>query len=208
MRYREHLYRQHMQKFACQQCRVKFEIQKQFDSHQNDEGSCAGSDAIVLPGITKEQEMQLRRRQRISQNCTEEDKWAAMYEILFPGEDFNLFSPTSKCKRRQSIRLLSIKNSRLSNFVETISPNEVSDSGSSFNVSNLKLLNAYEDFLSEQLQLKDLVLEAMRSEEHKGQPSDLSSLAVQIATLISHRREQVFDQFRRLYNLAPPGSSR
>lgn len=74
-----------MQKIVCQQCKSKFETRTIFNNHTNDQSTCVKSDAVTLPGITKQQEVQLRKRQRVSKDCSEEDKWNIMYGILFPG---------------------------------------------------------------------------------------------------------------------------
>jgi hypothetical protein len=78
----------------CRRCWEQFEDKKEYDSHIT-----AGRDEICdvisgqpPQGICPETEKLLKSRKKASKEETEEDRWIAMYRILFP-DDLLIPSP-------------------------------------------------------------------------------------------------------------------
>lgn len=74
-----------------------FENKKKFLEHLQLQSNCSLEHEAVVPGFTEAQESQLRRRQRVSKEKTEEDKWNDIYIILFPHDDRTKIPSPCKC---------------------------------------------------------------------------------------------------------------
>jgi len=84
MSQREHVYRNHSLKGTiCDRCLEKFGSQDALTAHRRAAVRCELRD--LEPVISEEQDKKLRVRPK--KGCTEEEKWADMYRILFPNED-------------------------------------------------------------------------------------------------------------------------
>ncbi|KAH8667071.1 hypothetical protein BX600DRAFT_285542 [Xylariales sp. PMI_506] len=86
-RVKEHLYRAHLLPLECPRCDVTFESDTLRLIHMRQDPSC-----IVLPKRTKEgidvtTEKILRSRNKEFNSKTEEEKWKAVYELLFPADN-------------------------------------------------------------------------------------------------------------------------
>ncbi len=82
--YREHLYRNHaLPKYSCPRCFEDLKDDAKLKKHQRSEKSCKVRTEDVPDGF--DQELEARLRARAKSKSAEEDKWVAMFEILFPG---------------------------------------------------------------------------------------------------------------------------
>lgn len=81
---REHIYRNHSIKNACNRCFESFDDPKGLKDHQRAQTPCRLTDNARADVITDEQEELLRVRARA--NTPEEERWEDMYRIVFPGE--------------------------------------------------------------------------------------------------------------------------
>ncbi|KAH8895961.1 hypothetical protein GQ53DRAFT_838856 [Thozetella sp. PMI_491] len=86
-RLKEHIYRCHRHLY-CPRCKVIFENKPQLDLHveASREDICDVRPGRP-PGITPEQERQLRSKKRPAGGRSEEEKWRNIYALLFPNED-------------------------------------------------------------------------------------------------------------------------
>jgi DNA-directed RNA polymerase subunit M/transcription elongation factor TFIIS len=95
--YREHLYRRHKVPIRCARCGVDFPNDKALIDHSRQPESCALRRVEHVNGIDKVQEAQLKRRKKPTE--TEEQRWKAMFLILFPDDDEDAIP--SPCKSTQ-----------------------------------------------------------------------------------------------------------
>ncbi|PVH81051.1 hypothetical protein DL98DRAFT_654250 [Cadophora sp. DSE1049] len=79
-RLKEHLYRCHLNKFACARCQQTFPDQERVDNHHREENRCVKRPKTTS-GITSAVEMQLRKK-TVAQNP--ESKWYEIYRLIFP----------------------------------------------------------------------------------------------------------------------------
>ncbi|KAI8710798.1 hypothetical protein NCS52_01539800 [Fusarium sp. LHS14.1] len=84
-RVKEHIFRRHMlPNTQCEKCLAQFETESAFDEHVRN--PCQKKPPSGSSGINKEQERQLRSRKMYQKSSDEEEKWRAIYRIIFPGE--------------------------------------------------------------------------------------------------------------------------
>jgi predicted methyltransferase len=83
---REHLYRRHY-KIHCQRCKQVFSDARQLNNHEMSAERCEVIDAVSPGDITAYQEKQLKSRKHTAKRQTDEEKWADIYRLLFPGEE-------------------------------------------------------------------------------------------------------------------------
>ncbi|KAJ9156221.1 Protein kinase [Pleurostoma richardsiae] len=88
-RVKEHLYRRHtIGKHTCSRCMLRCKSAKELLDHQRATVPCEmRSDAFPEGTMMPCQEEALRVKKRAAPNTTEEQRWAEVYKILFPGED-------------------------------------------------------------------------------------------------------------------------
>ncbi|KAI8680329.1 hypothetical protein NCS57_00313300 [Fusarium keratoplasticum] len=90
-RVKEHIFRRHMlSSTQCENCLEQFETRPVLDEHR--QNPCRKKPPSGSYGINKEQEKQLRSRKMYQKSLDEEEKWRAIYKIIFPGEK-NIPSP-------------------------------------------------------------------------------------------------------------------
>lgn len=77
----------------CENCFEQFESRLVLDEHRQD--PCRKKPPSGSYGINSEQERQLRSRKMYQKSLDEEEKWRAIYKIIFPDEE-NIPSP---CRR-------------------------------------------------------------------------------------------------------------
>ncbi|KAK1754421.1 hypothetical protein QBC47DRAFT_218003 [Echria macrotheca] len=82
-RVKEHVYRRHSLKNACNRCFESFDDPKGLKEHQRSKTPCRLRDSAPTHVISDEQEEQLRARAKPNSSATE--KWQDMYRIIFPG---------------------------------------------------------------------------------------------------------------------------
>ncbi|KAK4111703.1 hypothetical protein N656DRAFT_148524 [Canariomyces notabilis] len=85
-RLKEHLYRRHY-KIHCQRCKQVFSDARQLNNHEMSAERCEVIDAVSPGDITAYQEKQLKSRKHTAKRQTDEEKWADIYRLLFPGEE-------------------------------------------------------------------------------------------------------------------------
>lgn len=85
----------------CARCGDRFGTEAALDAHFRADDVCKKKDVIALDGINREQEKKIRARPR-KDNSTVEQKWVAIYKIIFPDtpED-SIPSPCEYTPRRQ-----------------------------------------------------------------------------------------------------------
>jgi hypothetical protein len=88
--HRGHLYRHH-RIFQCPRCKELFSSQDEIDAHFIVLQGCDLSSEAAMEGITSNIEKHLRSRKKTYRHQTEENRWAEIYRLLFPGE--NIPSP-------------------------------------------------------------------------------------------------------------------
>lgn len=84
----------------CPRCGERFGTDGAVDAHLRADDVCKKKDMIALDGIDREQEKKIRARPRKG-NSTVEQKWVAIYKIIFP--DTPEDSIPSPCKSPPSI---------------------------------------------------------------------------------------------------------
>ncbi|RSL82576.1 hypothetical protein CDV31_016923 [Fusarium ambrosium] len=90
-RVKEHIFRRHMLlSTQCEDCLEVFDTSPALDEHARN--PCRKKPPQRSYGINKEQEKQLRSRRMYQKSLDEEEKWRAIYKIIFPGEK-NIPSP-------------------------------------------------------------------------------------------------------------------
>ncbi|KAJ3453956.1 hypothetical protein MRS44_018588 [Fusarium solani] len=90
-RVKEHIFRRHMlSSTQCENCLEQFETRPALDDHL--QTPCREKPPLGSYGINKEQESQLRSRKMYQKSFDGEEKWRAIYKIIFPGEG-NIPSP-------------------------------------------------------------------------------------------------------------------
>ncbi|KAK8223877.1 hypothetical protein HDK90DRAFT_106652 [Phyllosticta capitalensis] len=95
-RMKEHLYRTHRRPIACPRCCSQFASQGGLDAHIIQPRRCIQAlNTPVVDGFGLDQERQLKSKRRMVGVNTEEDKWRAVYRILFP-DDIEVPSPYSE----------------------------------------------------------------------------------------------------------------
>ncbi|KAF2111138.1 hypothetical protein BDV96DRAFT_187118 [Lophiotrema nucula] len=90
-RMKEHLYRDHIH-ISCHRCNIIFKSDDELREHQRGD-PCVVSDCEPPDGISTTQLARLKSKKRFGKEGTEEEKWRAIYQYLFPDEDANLVSP-------------------------------------------------------------------------------------------------------------------
>ncbi|KAK7542950.1 hypothetical protein IWX47DRAFT_544127 [Phyllosticta citricarpa] len=92
-RLKEHLHRVHRRPTACPRCYARFESQDGLDTHINQPTRCLEARYHQnIEGFGVDQERQLRCKKRVAGVKSEEEKWRAIYRILFP-DDAEIPSP-------------------------------------------------------------------------------------------------------------------
>lgn len=86
-RLKEHLYRAHSLPIQCPRCGKSFTVESDLDAHLRSAPSCEIRENARMQGMNKEQEKKLRSKKRSADVQSEEDKWKAVYRILFPDDD-------------------------------------------------------------------------------------------------------------------------
>ncbi|KAF2806292.1 uncharacterized protein BDZ99DRAFT_538505 [Mytilinidion resinicola] len=99
-RLKQHLYNCHALQNSCPRCWLVFETQVELHGHLGAPEACKAGHKPVK-GFTYEQERQLRSKKRPRKPLTEEEKWAAVYRLLFP-DDREEDIPSPYCNRRTS----------------------------------------------------------------------------------------------------------
>ncbi|UPK96912.1 hypothetical protein LCI18_007847 [Fusarium solani-melongenae] len=90
-RVKEHIFRRHMlSSTQCENCLEQFETRPVLDEHL--QNPCRKKPPSGSYGINRQQEKQLRSRKMYQKSLDEEEKWRAIYKIIFPGEK-NIPSP-------------------------------------------------------------------------------------------------------------------
>ncbi|OCL14408.1 hypothetical protein AOQ84DRAFT_257243, partial [Glonium stellatum] len=85
-----HLYRAHSLPIQCPRCGKAFNAESDLDVHLRSAPSCEIQENAPMQGMSKEQEKKLRSKKRSADVQSEEDKWKAVYRILFPDDDLLL----------------------------------------------------------------------------------------------------------------------
>ncbi|KAF2806291.1 uncharacterized protein BDZ99DRAFT_394273, partial [Mytilinidion resinicola] len=83
-RVKEHLYRNHALPIACPRCCNTFKSDAELYNHSRAPESCEVQEQRPLDGFNRDQEMRLKSKKRSPTIVTEEEKWKAIYRILFP----------------------------------------------------------------------------------------------------------------------------
>ena len=96
---REHVYRRHFMKNLCPRCFEHFDKPEDLKNHQRSEVPCKLRQ-MTIESISEEKEARLRKRAKAQ--STEEEKWAEMYQIIYPGE--NVPSPCTFPRTTSSLR--------------------------------------------------------------------------------------------------------
>ncbi|KAB5523075.1 hypothetical protein GE09DRAFT_1194988 [Coniochaeta sp. 2T2.1] len=92
-RVKEHVFRRHVPpSYYCDRCRSPFNTGADLVEHLRSWTPCEISEAVDEERCTLVQQEQLKARRRHSSALTEEDRWRAVYSILFP-EDMPIPSP-------------------------------------------------------------------------------------------------------------------
>ncbi|KAF2489961.1 hypothetical protein BU16DRAFT_471429, partial [Lophium mytilinum] len=81
---REHLYRNHALPISCPRCCNTFKSDAELYDHSRALESCKIQEKRPLDGFNRDQEMRLKSKKRSPITVTEEDKWRAIFRILFP----------------------------------------------------------------------------------------------------------------------------
>lgn len=85
-RLKEHLYRRHLLPPQCHRCCATFSTDLILREHQRDPSGCEVREQVPVEGFDKDQEQQLKSKKRSQTYLTEEEKWKAVYRILFPDD--------------------------------------------------------------------------------------------------------------------------
>lgn len=80
---KQHLYRVHLQPLYCQRCGVTYQRQEDLSEHMRSTTPCELVSFTVPEGLTMEQRRRLS--ERLSSKLTDEERWYAVFEIVFPG---------------------------------------------------------------------------------------------------------------------------
>ena len=83
---RGHLYRHH-RIFPCPRCKVLFESQEEVTLHIGKPEGCEFRESKQEDGITSEVVERLRCKKKTRKGQSEEESWAEIYQLIFPGED-------------------------------------------------------------------------------------------------------------------------
>ncbi|KAH8685816.1 hypothetical protein BGZ60DRAFT_523095 [Tricladium varicosporioides] len=86
-RTKEHVYRHHKKKIQCVRCWLYFKCQNDLDIHLDVENICERQPGKTVDGMTPDMEKELRSRKKSPENQNDEDCWASMYRVLFPGAE-------------------------------------------------------------------------------------------------------------------------
>ncbi|KAK4208984.1 hypothetical protein QBC37DRAFT_391574 [Rhypophila decipiens] len=86
-RVKEHLYRTHAVPIHCHRCGTILKSETDLRNHQRQPEGCEIKLVDLPEGFDKAQEAELRKKKH---GETEEERWYAMYKILFPDEDGDL----------------------------------------------------------------------------------------------------------------------
>jgi len=125
-RVKQHLFRNHVPRFYCQRCLVTFEEQLAYDLHiQSPPGHvCTRNSSARLDGISREQHLQLCRKNTRLKESSEVDKWYIIWDIAFPDRS----RPTSPYLDMQLTEdCASLKEHFLSNGPDILRQEIVSD---------------------------------------------------------------------------------
>ncbi|GAW13615.1 hypothetical protein ANO14919_030020 [Xylariales sp. No.14919] len=109
-RLKEHLYQRHLLPgIQCGLCGAEFSSQSSFQEHQLQSGACERLGFEPREGVDALTRIKLQDK-KIARGATEEDKWRAIYAILFPKDDPSAYpSPyydVFPVVRQQMVRLL------------------------------------------------------------------------------------------------------
>ena len=83
-RVKEHLYRNHTLPIQCPRCCQTFSNEDDCIQHQSAQRGCEWKERDPLEGVSKAQEVKLRRKKRSTSSFPDEARWKAIYKILFP----------------------------------------------------------------------------------------------------------------------------
>jgi hypothetical protein len=81
------MYRRHRAPPQCIRCWLFFKDQSALNIHLSAVTICTLRSGVPIEGITPDLEKKLRSRKKSRPDETEEERWGAMYALLFPGED-------------------------------------------------------------------------------------------------------------------------
>lgn len=79
------MFRQHALPVHCSRCYTVFKCDTELVTHQRLPEGCEVRTVELPEGYNREQEGILRRKRKLA--GSEEEKWRAMYKILFPDDD-------------------------------------------------------------------------------------------------------------------------
>lgn len=80
---KQHLYRVHLQPLFCHRCGMTYERQEDLSEHMRSTSACEVQSFTVPEGLTVEQRQRLS--ERLSSKLSDEQRWYAVFEIVFPG---------------------------------------------------------------------------------------------------------------------------
>lgn len=80
---KQHLYRVHLQSLYCHRCGRTYERQDDLSEHMRSATPCDVRSFAVPEGLTVEQRQRLS--ERLSSKLSDEQRWYAVFEIVFPG---------------------------------------------------------------------------------------------------------------------------
>ena len=80
---KEHIYRAHMRPLQCRRCGGGFETKEGLNDHMLAPRACETRPHVALDGITSEQREELRSRKNSKQFASEEERWFAVFRLLF-----------------------------------------------------------------------------------------------------------------------------
>lgn len=80
---KQHLYRVHLQPLYCLRCGTTFEQQEDLSDHLTSSTACEVRPFTTPEGLTMEQRQRLS--ERLSSKLSDEERWYAVFDIVFPG---------------------------------------------------------------------------------------------------------------------------
>lgn len=80
---KQHLYRVHLQPLYCHRCGATYDRQEDLSEHMRSTTPCDVRSFSVPEGLTVEQRQRLS--ERLSSKLSDEERWYAVFEIVFPG---------------------------------------------------------------------------------------------------------------------------
>lgn len=114
-RLKEHLYRKHALPIECPRCCQSFGSEEDCREHLRTSQACEMRFKVQRDGFNKDQETKLRSKKRSRIPLTEEEKWKAVWQILFPNETEDDI-PSPYCGSSSPITLNSPDSRELAHF--------------------------------------------------------------------------------------------